>query len=567
MRRIPMLAALLISGALAPVPGRAVTVSGQVVDERGVGIFNVDLDFIDRDTGQVVFTPFDNTNAGGFYSTDVPLGRYDVLFRSPATLYLDKEVRDLRITGPLVLNEFLEDGFAVSGNVVHTSGTPLASIDLDFQDLATGDIIVTSQDFSQADGTFQVYVPDRTYDVLFTPPVGQPYAGGVLRGIIVTSGMSVGTVTLPTGYGVHLRLLGSGGVPLAGTDVDFEDAATGELLHTPRDNTDALGHVTPLLPTGSYHIVAKPAAITGLAWRLVPNVAVPGAAVDVGDVQLLPAVALTGTVRNEAAQPIAGADLDMIELATGFDIPTENDNTNATGAFSMRPHATTMDVVVKPPATAALAAAILRNVVVAGPLNLGVITLVAGHPITGIVRDVYGAPVAGADLDAFAVSTGLKHPTPNDNTDVSGAYSIRLPAGSWNLTATPPAGSGLLPATKSVTLSAPAVVDFILPSSTVDAPVIPAARGLVLRTASPNPFRELTRIGFDLPRAGDVRLVVFDVGGRTVRELVRGNLEAGAHDAAWNGRDESGAPLPSGVYFYRLEAPDGVRTGKAALTR
>lgn len=76
----------------------------------------------------------------------------------------------------------------------------------------------------------------------------------------------------------------------------------------------------------------------------------------------------------------------------------------------------------------------------------------------------------------------------------------------------------------------------------------------------PNPFGAETRIRFDLPSAGPVSLRVMDVAGRTVRTLVSGPREAGAHSTAWDGRDGAGAPVVAGVYFYRLQTVQGSET-------
>jgi hypothetical protein len=85
-----------------------------------------------------------------------------------------------------------------------------------------------------------------------------------------------------------------------------------------------------------------------------------------------------------------------------------------------------------------------------------------------------------------------------------------------------------------------------------DAPgALPAVATL---RAAPNPFNPQTEIQFTLPRAEEVRLVIFDVRGRTVRTLVSGSLEAGAHAVAWNGRSDAGRAQPSGVYLALLEA-------------
>jgi len=54
---------------------------------------------------------------------------------------------------------------------------------------------------------------------------------------------------------------------------------------------------------------------------------------------------------------------------------------------------------------------------------------------------------------------------------------------------------------------------------------------------------------------GPVSLRVFDVSGRLVAQLYRGNMEAGPHSVSWNGRTSSGAALARGLYFARLQTP------------
>ena len=79
-------------------------------------------------------------------------------------------------------------------------------------------------------------------------------------------------------------------------------------------------------------------------------------------------------------------------------------------------------------------------------------------------------------------------------------------------------------------------------------------RAVALRQNAPNPFRDGTSIGFDLPREATVRLRVFDMAGRTVRVLADGMWPLGRHEIAWNGRDGRGNPLPPGIYLYRFES-------------
>jgi hypothetical protein len=82
-----------------------------------------------------------------------------------------------------------------------------------------------------------------------------------------------------------------------------------------------------------------------------------------------------------------------------------------------------------------------------------------------------------------------------------------------------------------------------------------------LASAYPNPFTVTTHIGFTLPRAGHADVVVFDVAGRAVKHLVSQDLPAGTHSAIWDGSDDQGRKVTSGVFFYRLTGP-GVNESK-----
>ncbi len=99
-------------------------------------------------------------------------------------------------------------------------------------------------------------------------------------------------------------------------------------------------------------------------------------------------------------------------------------------------------------------------------------------------------------------------------------------------------------------------------------PVAPrSATPLRLQQNTPNPFNPRTNIRYSVPESGTVHLQIFDVTGRAVRTLVQGYRSAGEHMARWNGRDSSGRPAASGVYFYRLEAGAEAVTRRMVLVR
>jgi hypothetical protein len=90
---------------------------------------------------------------------------------------------------------------------------------------------------------------------------------------------------------------------------------------------------------------------------------------------------------------------------------------------------------------------------------------------------------------------------------------------------------------------------------------IPSGPIALLGQASPNPFTITTTIAFSLPRAGRADVVVFDVAGRTIKHLFGGDLPAGSHTAIWDGTDDHGSKVGSGVFFYRLTGP-GIEDSK-----
>ena len=86
-------------------------------------------------------------------------------------------------------------------------------------------------------------------------------------------------------------------------------------------------------------------------------------------------------------------------------------------------------------------------------------------------------------------------------------------------------------------------------------------------SAYPNPFNPETTIRYTVPIKGHAALDVFDARGAHVVTLVDAETEAGAYAVAWNGRDDRGRAVSSGVYFARLRSQAGVTSYKMALLK
>jgi hypothetical protein len=83
----------------------------------------------------------------------------------------------------------------------------------------------------------------------------------------------------------------------------------------------------------------------------------------------------------------------------------------------------------------------------------------------------------------------------------------------------------------------------------------------------PNPFNPMTTIQLTVPRPGDVTLRIYDLRGRLVRTLVAGELLAGGHEVTWDGRNEQGGTVASGVYVAEARAGGATEVQKLTLVR
>ncbi len=113
------------------------------------------------------------------------------------------------------------------------------------------------------------------------------------------------------------------------------------------------------------------------------------------------------------------------------------------------------------------------------------------------------------------------------------------------------------------------LTELVTPPTTTDAPAAPAAlASVVLRPNTPNPFNPATVIRFDLRRDGLVGLRIFDLSGRRIRTILEPTwLRADSHAYRWDGRDDGGRNMPSGVYVFRIETPAGAAGRRMTLVR
>jgi hypothetical protein len=98
-------------------------------------------------------------------------------------------------------------------------------------------------------------------------------------------------------------------------------------------------------------------------------------------------------------------------------------------------------------------------------------------------------------------------------------------------------------------------------------PTPAAPRGAWLAPPLPNPAPGSFTLRFAQPREARASLSIYDVSGRLVRQVERGELTAGEHVVRWNGRDDAGGIVPAGIYFLRLDVDGDLLTRRLVVVR
>ncbi|MCK4653658.1 MAG: T9SS type A sorting domain-containing protein [Candidatus Cloacimonetes bacterium] len=83
----------------------------------------------------------------------------------------------------------------------------------------------------------------------------------------------------------------------------------------------------------------------------------------------------------------------------------------------------------------------------------------------------------------------------------------------------------------------------------------------------PNPFNPITTISYSLPDESEVSLTIYNIKGQKVKELIKGTQPAGSYNVSWDGKDENGKDITSGIYFYKLRTHNNEITRKMLLLK
>jgi hypothetical protein len=190
------------------------------------------------------------------------------------------------------------------------------------------------------------------------------------------------------------------------------------------------------------------------------------------------------------------------------------------------------------------------------------------------IEGIFGTPAEGVSFDYEGGNFGIDHLGPLEgavpifyNTSPNYYTGIAFDSGDYKTIGTSFEFGGLIDSnsdsssTKTELLLS--LLNFLTDTSSL---ILQQPSGLpltyTLHQNFPNPFNPATTIRFDLPQAGEVELMIYDILGREVQTLVSGELVSGIHEFTWNASSVS-----SGIYFYRLSSEQGIRTRKLVVIK
>jgi hypothetical protein len=189
-------------------------------------------------------------------------------------------------------------------------------------------------------------------------------------------------------------------------------------------------------------------------------------------------------------------------------------------------------------------------------INIGVVQInsIGATRLSGMIRTSAAAPLAGV----LVVARSGEQVVGCALTNTEGAYTMEaLPAGLISISADRDGylGAGTTASISTGTFTVNGVN--ITMSPTVATSVLPASttpETFALDPNYPNPFNPTTTISYSLPVSSAVTLKVYNLLGQEIATLVNGQHPAGVQEVVWDGKDNAGRVVPSGIYFYRISA-------------
>lgn len=231
------------------------------------------------------------------------------------------------------------------------------------------------------------------------------------------------------------------GNPIANVDLDFIDPVTGVKLTTPNDNSDAAGFYNVCVLPGEYNVTFAPSPGSHFLGRQFGRFNLStsqelNVVLDLG-------VAVSGTIRDTAGNPVGNVDADADRLPGGRVFTPDDNSDPVTGSYWLVLSPASYRLRFDPPPGSRFRGQQLDSVLIARDTTIN-ITLLEGVLLSGRVSDESAVAVPNIDVELREPVTGAKIRVSNNTTDSVGRYQVAVPTGYFDLRFVPPRGSAFL---------------------------------------------------------------------------------------------------------------------------
>jgi hypothetical protein len=338
-------------------------VAGQVTDNAGIPLINLDVDVIDPQTGLTLQTPADQTDSSGVYSVVVPAGTYEFVFepnwQDSLTVY---HLWDVTVQADTIMSVTFPPSVDISGVVRMENGTRIANVDLDVTEATTGRRIRTNGDNTGFGGEYLIHLWPGVWDIDYEAPQGSGVADDVIYGLVVNGDRTI-DITLKNGFEISGTITDILSRPIPNVDIDVDDVATGERLWTSHDNTRSDGTYSVMVPPGLYNIGFEH-VISNVRAAPVRLDSVQVSASTVIDLVMPVADFISGTITDDGGAPVEGCEVLLLDSGTGRAVYTPSNLSDASGAYQLRVASGTYDIAFRPTRQSGVAGTTITGVTV-----------------------------------------------------------------------------------------------------------------------------------------------------------------------------------------------------------
>lgn len=541
-----------------------IVIMGTVKDTNGVPVERVNIN-VDSLLGGRVYTSNDKTKLfTGAYWIVVPPGNYRLRYKSPPGSSLrGHQIDSVTITGDTIINVTLSSGTLLSGQVTDEFGDSLFNIDVDLRTSAAGQKIYISDNSTDSAGYYNVAVPTGMFSLRFSPPWGSNIVSELIDSFQISSDRTWNQV-LKRGVTFTAVVHDSLGNPVQDVNLNFNLESSGIKVFTPNDKTRTDGiSIVSLLPD-IYTIKLKPPIGTSFDQLVVTGVPILN---DTIVNFLLPEaqrINFSGSVIDQTGLGLADIQIILRNLITGTRAYIINNITDLSGSFNIAVPKGTYDVFFSPPLGSRYVGYKVNNISFNLDTLWSPVTMKTGLFFTANVVDKLNSPVQDVDFDFISESTGLGVFTPDDNTDVDGHVQVAVLPDMYTIILNQPLGSDFLSLTiNNMDIQTDTTITFKLARSSEST----SPNDFILRQNYPNPFNSTTSIQYEILSNGNVSINIYNTLGQLVKVLKDEYLLVNSYQTTWDGTNQRGEKIASGIYFCQLKTPQGEETRLMVLIR